>query len=53
MFEPDVTLAEMVAVDGWLDPSVIGRAAGTGRHDPQTLKQVWHHVARFGSPAHR
>ncbi|MEP6855262.1 MAG: DUF3626 domain-containing protein [Pedococcus sp.] len=45
-----VALAEAVAVDGWLDPSVIGRSAAAGGHDPRTLKQVWHHVARFGAP---
>ncbi|MGA8977990.1 MAG: DUF3626 domain-containing protein [Pedococcus sp.] len=52
-----VALAEELAVDGWLDPAVIGHAAATEQHDRQTLKQVWHHVARFGAPdassAHR
>jgi hypothetical protein len=43
-----VALAEEVAVDGWLDPNVVGDAAATGRHDPQTLKKVWHYTARFG-----
>lgn len=45
-----VALAEAVAVDGWLDPAVIGHAAATEQHDRQTLKQVWHLLARFGAP---
>jgi hypothetical protein len=39
-----------IAVDGRLDPLVIGEAAGTGRYDPQALKKVWHYLARFGAP---
>jgi hypothetical protein len=31
-----------------LDPSVIGDAARAGHHDPQSLKRVWHLLARFG-----
>lgn len=31
-----------------LDPAVLGAAARAGTHDPQTLKRVWHHLARFG-----
>ncbi|SDP58175.1 Protein of unknown function [Pedococcus dokdonensis] len=31
-----------------LDPAVIGAAVATGRWDPQDLKKVWHHLARFG-----
>ena len=46
-----VALAEEIAVDGWLDPRVVGAALATGRYDPQDLKRVWHHVARFGGPA--
>lgn len=34
-----------------LDPAVIGAAVAAGRWDPQDLKKVWHHVARFGRPA--
>nr|WP_323096301.1 DUF3626 domain-containing protein [Intrasporangium sp. YIM S08009] len=52
---PDVVaLGERVAVDGVLTPRVVGEAAATGEHDPQTLKRVWHHLARFGlgSPGH-
>jgi hypothetical protein len=45
-----VEVAEQVAVDGRLDPVVIGHAVAAGRHDPQDLKRVWHHVARFGAP---
>lgn len=45
-----VAVAEQVAVDGYLDPAVIGAAVAAGRHDPQDLKKVWHHLARFGCP---
>ncbi|GAB1510850.1 DUF3626 domain-containing protein [Actinophytocola sp. KF-1] len=45
-----VDLGVTIAVDGVLDPRIIGDAARTGRHDPQAVKKVWHHVARFGSP---
>ncbi|WP_380161418.1 DUF3626 domain-containing protein [Kineococcus sp. R86509] len=31
-----------------VDPTVIGAASWTGEHDGQTLKRVWHCVARFG-----
>lgn len=43
-----VDLGAGIAVDGLLDPRVIGTAAATGRHDPQALKKVWHCLARFG-----
>lgn len=43
-------VADTVTADGWLDPAAIGRAAATNQHDRQALKQVWHHVARFGAP---
>ncbi len=43
-----VALGERVAVAGLLTPRIVGEAAATGEHDPQTLKRVWHHVARFG-----
>ncbi|MFG1804946.1 DUF3626 domain-containing protein [Streptomyces sp. NPDC049040] len=46
-----VELGAELAVDGRLDPRVLGAAARTGRHDPQSLKRVWHYVARYGSPA--
>ncbi|WP_061295101.1 DUF3626 domain-containing protein [Herbidospora cretacea] len=45
---PDyVDLAAEIAVDGRLDPRVLGEASG---HDPQALKKVWHYLARFGRP---
>lgn len=47
-----VALGAEIAVGGWLDPAVIGAAVRTGRYDPQSLKRVWHYVARFGSPVH-
>lgn len=39
-----------IAVDGFLDPRVIGDAVRRGDHHPQHLKMVWHCVARFGAP---
>lgn len=45
-----VELGETIARDDHLDPSVIGDASRTGRHDEQALKRVWHYVARFGAP---
>ena len=44
-----VELGCQVARDGLLTPRVIGEAARSGRHDRQTLKRVWHYVARFGA----
>ena len=46
-----VDVAEQVADGEHLDPAVIGTAVASGRHDPQDLKRVWHHLARFGRPA--
>lgn len=31
-----------------LTPDVVGDAYRSGDHDPQGLKRVWHHLARFG-----
>ncbi|TRV80853.1 DUF3626 domain-containing protein [Streptomyces sp. 130] len=45
-----VDLGEAVAVDGVLDPRVIGTAVRAGRFDPQAAKKVWHCLARFGYP---
>jgi hypothetical protein len=45
-----VELGTALAIDGNLDPRVIGAAARTGEHDDQALKRVWHYVARYGSP---
>lgn len=45
-----VDLGASIAVDGRLDPKVIGDAVRTGRYDDQRLKRVWHYVARFGVP---
>ena len=45
-----VDLGAHIAVDGWLDPKIIGAAVATGEHDPQALKYVWHYLARFGAP---
>ncbi|MGQ4615289.1 DUF3626 domain-containing protein [Nocardia sp. R7R-8] len=43
-----VELGAQIAVDGQLDPRIIGDAARTNRHDPRDLKKVWHYLARFG-----
>jgi hypothetical protein len=48
-----VDLGASLAREGRLDPSVLGDASRTGRHDEQALKRVWHYVARFGSPETR
>jgi hypothetical protein len=34
-----------------LDPRVVGYAVRAGRHDPQALKRVRHHLAHFGAPS--
>lgn len=44
-----VDLGARIAVDGRLDPRIVGDAALTGRHDPQAVKRVWHYLARFGT----
>ncbi|MFB7194454.1 DUF3626 domain-containing protein [Streptomyces sp. NPDC056240] len=45
-----VDLAARIAVGGTLDPRIIGDAARGGCHDPQSVKKVWHYLARFGAP---
>ncbi|USY17132.1 DUF3626 domain-containing protein [Nocardiopsis exhalans] len=45
-----VELGERLAVGGWLTPKVVGDAARSGEWEPQSLKRVWHYVARFGAP---
>lgn len=44
-----VDLGAEIAVDGVLDPGIIGAAVCSGRYHPQELKQVWHIVARYGT----
>lgn len=46
-----VELAATLARDGSLTAREIGDASRAGRDDPQSLKRVWHYVARFGGPA--
>ncbi|MFG2045703.1 DUF3626 domain-containing protein [Dactylosporangium sp. NPDC048998] len=46
---PYVDLGTAIAVDGRLDPRIIGDAARSGRYDQQDLKRVWHCLARFGA----
>ncbi|WP_104054284.1 MULTISPECIES: DUF3626 domain-containing protein [unclassified Arthrobacter] len=43
-----VSAGQSIAEDGWLDPRTVGRAVRDQRFDRQTLKQIWHCVARFG-----
>ncbi|GAB3441242.1 DUF3626 domain-containing protein [Phycicoccus ginsengisoli] len=45
-----VEVGHRVARGGVLDAAVVGEAVRRGAEDPQDLKKVWHHVARFGSP---
>ena len=44
-------LAASMMTGGVLTPRGIGNALQCGLSDPQSLKRVWHCVARFGSPA--
>ncbi|WP_156188226.1 DUF3626 domain-containing protein [Arsenicicoccus sp. oral taxon 190] len=51
--DPDATaVGRAIARDGLLDAAIIGAAARTGRHHPQSIKQLWHLTARFGRPTH-
>ncbi|MFH9292701.1 DUF3626 domain-containing protein [Streptomyces sp. NPDC017520] len=45
-----VDLGTQIAVEGTLDPRIIGDSARAGLHDPQAVKKVWHYLARFGAP---
>lgn len=45
-----IDLGAEIAEDGYLNPAIIGAAARTNRYDPQSLKRVWHYLARFGPP---
>lgn len=45
-----VAVGRRVARAGHLDAAVLGEAVRAGVEDPQDLKKVWHHVARFGTP---
>lgn len=45
-----VDLASQLAQGGSLTAREIGDASRAGGHDPQSLKRVWHYVARFGMP---
>ncbi|MFF1686499.1 MULTISPECIES: DUF3626 domain-containing protein [unclassified Streptomyces] len=44
-----VDLGARIAVADVLDPRIIGDAARAGCHDPQSVKKVWHYLARFGA----
>ncbi len=46
-----VAVGHRVAEHGLLDADVLGRVAARGDEDPEELKRLWHHVARFGTPA--
>ncbi|MFD0021914.1 DUF3626 domain-containing protein [Streptomyces sp. NPDC058382] len=45
-----VDLGVEISRGGLLDPRIIGDAARTGRYATQSLKKVWHCLARFGAP---
>lgn len=45
-----VDLGAEISRGGLLDPRTIGDAARTGRYATQSLKKVWHCLARFGAP---
>lgn len=45
-----VALGHAIAQDGSIDARIIGGAARTGRHEAQSLKQLWHLTAQWGSP---
>ena len=45
-----VEVGHRISRSGVLDAAVVGRAVLDGTEDPQDLKRVWHHVARFGQP---
>ena len=38
----------VVAAHDGSSPREVGAAAGSGDHDPQVVKRVWHLLARFG-----
>lgn len=44
-----VDCASALARDGHLDARMVGDAVRAGRYDEQTLKRVWHYIARFGA----
>lgn len=46
-----VEVGTEIAEHGRLDARIVGVAVAAGQHDPQDLKKVWHHVARFGVAA--
>jgi hypothetical protein len=46
-----IEVGRRIADQGTLTALVVGRAVTGAREDPQDLKKVWHHVARFGHPA--
>jgi hypothetical protein len=44
-----VDLAARITVGGVLDPRIIGDASRAGHYAPQSVKKVWHYLARFGA----
>jgi hypothetical protein len=48
---PEVVAAGRAIAQGVaLDARVVGEAVAANRFDAQTMKRVWHCVARFGGP---
>lgn len=38
-----------LAPDDWLTPKIIGDTSRTAQYDEQSLKRIWHYLARFGN----
>ncbi|WP_374969700.1 DUF3626 domain-containing protein [Terrabacter sp. BE26] len=45
-----IEVGQRIADHGTLTARVVGHAVATGHEDPDDLKKVWHHIARFGQP---
>lgn len=43
-----VDAGRSIATQGWLDARIIGAARRSRTHEEQTLKRLWHCIARFG-----
>ena len=48
-----VALGRSLAVNGYLTPAILEMAVRTERHHPQSVKKVWHYLARFGDRSNR
>lgn len=48
-----VSIAQEIAVQGQISPSLLGRAIKHLGYEPQVIKKVWHYLARFGYQGRR